>query len=67
MPITINDCAKCGSEPVIMPTRRNDDDFVYLICPQIGSHNCTSLHFFGNRAVEEWNEANPRREDADND
>lgn len=67
MPITINDCAECGSKPVIMPTYNGYDTCVYVMCPQAHERNCTGLHLFGNRAIEQWNEMNKEEINANND
>lgn len=62
MPITINDCVRCGNGADIDCA----DDQLYLSCE---GNNCTSL--FGMNAlgvIEAWNKLNPKEEnDADND
>lgn len=63
MPITINDCA-CGSTPSVLFSTVSglysigcDED-----CTRCDSHTQMELSF--DKAVEQWNAANPRREDA---
>ena len=64
MPITINDCVECGSNPVIIPSRNGYDSCVFVMCPQEHERNWTGLHQYGNSAIEEWNDLNATCKDS---
>lgn len=71
MPITINDCAKCEIPPKLelnFDTKqleiycdgRCEKNICFYLTSDLWKENPMD-------AVNNWNEANPRREDADND
>lgn len=67
MPITINDC-KCGLKPRIKAycsCGYQSTICYYIECPREGCEMQTDLDF--EVVVHDWNAANPRSKDANND